>query len=120
MHNNMALPNNSVVLREDIGKGEKALICQTLSDGQCGSSTSPAMFFPNRTKILPAENGHTMYSITENGKVSLNRKQEGKSPLGIYSCQIPDSIGNIQKMFITIGMLQIHQKCMKLHNICQL
>ena len=105
MHNNMELSNNSVVLREEIGEGEKALICQTLSDEQCGSSASPAMFFPNSTKVLPDGNGHTVYSTTGDGQVRLNRKMEDGSPLGSYYCQIPDSEGNIQIMFVRIGML---------------
>ena len=110
MHNNMELSNNSVVLREEIGEGEKALICQTLSDAECGSSRSPAMFFPNRTQVLPAGNGRTMYSTTGNGQVRLNRIEEDKSPLGLYYCQIPDSEGNIQKMFVKIGKLQRYKK----------
>jgi hypothetical protein len=105
MHNNMELSNNSVVLREEIGEGEKALICQTLSDAQCGGSESLAMFFPNSTEVLPAGNGRTVYSTTGDGQVRLNRKLEDDSPLGSYYCQIPDRVGNIQKMFIRIGML---------------
>jgi hypothetical protein len=105
MHNSMELSNNSVVLREEIGEGEKALICQTLSDVQCGSSESLAIFFPNSTEVLPAGNGRTVYSTTGDGQVRLNRKLEDDSPLGSYYCQIPDSVGNIQKMFIRIGML---------------
>ena len=106
MHNNMELSNNSVVLREEIGEGEKALICQTLSDARCGSSALPEMFFPNGTEVLSAENGHTIYSesITGEGQVRLNRKPEDKSPLGSYYCQITDSEDNIQKMFVRIGM----------------
>lgn len=106
MHNNMELSNNSVVLREEIGEGDKALICQTLSDAECGNGASPAMFFPNKTEVLPPGNGHTMYSTTGTGQVRLNRIQEDKSPLGLYCCQIPDSEGNIQKMFVKIGKLQ--------------
>ena len=106
MHNNMELSNNSVILREEIGEGEKALICQTLSDARCGgSSASPAIFFPNSTEVLPAGNDRTVYSTTGDGQVRLNRKLEDDSPLGLYYCQIPDSKGNIQKMFISLGML---------------
>lgn len=106
MHNNMELSNNSVVLREEIGEGDKALICQTLSDAECGSSALPAMFFPNKTEVLPAGNGRTMYSTTGTGQVRLNRKPEDKSPLGLYYCQIPDSEGNTQKMFVKIATMK--------------
>ena len=109
MHNNMELSNNSVVLREEIGEGEKALICQTLSDAQCGSSASPEMFFPNKTEVSSADSGHTVYSITGDGQIRLNRKPEDKSPLGSYYCQIRDSEGNKQKMFVRIGMLLCYQ-----------
>lgn len=111
MHNNMELSNNSVVLREEIGEGEKALICQTLSDAQCGSSASPEMFFPNGTEVSSADSGQTLYSITRDldGQVRLNRKSEDKSPLGSYYCQILDSEGNQQKMFVRIGMLLCYQ-----------
>ena len=106
----MELSNNSVVLREEIGEGNNALICQTLSDAECGSSASPAMFFPNNTEVLPAENGHTVYSSTGGGQVRLNRKLEDNSPLGSYYCQIPDSEGNIQRMFIRVGKLPYYQQ----------
>ena len=102
MHNNVVLLNNSVVLREEIGEGDKALSCQTLSDAQCGGSSSPEMFFPNKTQV--SSEGESMYSSYGTGLVSLNRKKDDKSPLGTYCCQIPDSLGNLQKMFIKIGM----------------
>ena len=105
MHNNMELSNNSVVLREEIGEGGMALICQTLSDAQCGNSASPAMFFPNKTKVSPVQAGYTVYSTNGSGQVRLNRKPGDRSPLGSYYCQIPDSEGNVQRMFVRIGML---------------
>ena len=102
MHNNVALPNNSVVLREEIGEGDKALSCRTLSDAQCGGSSSPEMFYPNKTQV--SSDGQTMYSSYGTGLVYLNRKEGDKSPLGAYCCKIQDSQGNIQKIFIKIGM----------------
>ena len=112
MHNSIALSNNSVVLREDIGEGEKALCCQTLSDSQCGSNLSPEIFFPNKSQVLPESSGHTMYSTYGNGMVCLNRNEVDRSPLGIYFCQIPDSQvqGKLHFMFVKIGML-----CFTLH-----
>ena len=107
MHNNVALSNNSVVLREDIGEGEKALCCQTLSDSQCDSTLFPEMFFPNKSQVLQQSSGHTMYSTYGSGLVCLNRNEVDQSPLGIYFCQIPDRKlqGKVHHMFVKIGML---------------
>ena len=102
MHNNVVLPNNSVVLREEIGEGDKALCCKTLSDAQCGGSSSPEMFYPNKTQV--SSDGKTMYSSYGTGLVYLNRREDDKSPLGVYCCKIQDSHDNIQKIFIKIGM----------------
>ena len=104
MHNNVVLHNNSVVLREEIGEGDKALCCQTLTDEECGSSYSPQIFFPNKTQILLFDSGLTVYSTNGTGSVHLNRKDSDESPLGVYYCQMQDSKGNLQTIFIKIGM----------------
>ena len=103
MHNNIVLPNNSVVLREEIGEGDKALCCRTLSDAQCGGSSSPEMLFPNKTVVLPGGSGHTLYSSNQSGVVYLNRKEGNKSPLGTYYCNFTDRLGNTQQMSIRVG-----------------
>ena len=106
MHNNFVLPNNSVVLREEVGEGDKALSCKTLSDAQCGGgSSSPELFYPNKTQV--SSDGKTMYSSYGTGLVYLNRREADKSPLGAYCCRIQDSQGNVQKIFIKIGMAHV-------------
>ena len=105
MHSNVALPNNSVVLREEIGEGDKALGCQTLSDTQCGGISSPEIFFPNKTQVLPSGNGHTLYTTAETGVVYLNKRANDESPLGTYYCQFTNNQGNLSRIFIKIGMV---------------
>ena len=102
MLNNVALTNNSAVLREDIGVGDKALICQTLSDENChsGDSSSPEIYYPNGT--LVGSEG-TLYVTSDSMKVALNREDSDMSTLGKYSCRISDGKGNVQKIFIKIG-----------------
>ena len=104
MLSNVALSNNSAVLREDIGEGDKALICQTLSDDQChsGDSSTPEIHYPNGTKI---SSEGTLYLTYASGMVALNRKDSDMSKLGEYSCRISDVNGNVQKIFVKIGML---------------
>ena len=81
------------------------MCCQTLTDEECGSSYSPQIFFPNKTPILPFDSGLTVYSTDGNGSVHLNRKDSDiMSPLGVYYCQMRNSQGNVQTIFIKIGM----------------
>lgn len=104
-HDGVALPNNSVVLREEIGEGDKALICQTLSDSQCGHRSLLQMFFPNKTEILAEGNGRTMFTTRGDGQILINRRDDDESPLGTYCCQVPDGEGGVQKIFIKVGMV---------------
>ena len=100
--NGVVLPNNSVVLREDIGEGDNALSCQA---PECGNvSALPKLFLPANTPVpVRAGSGHTMYSTSAPGVAFLYRLESDMSPLGKYSCQITDTLTeNVQTIFIKI------------------
>ena len=102
IHNNVALPNNSAILREEIGEGDMALCCSIPSDEGCGSGSSPEIYFPNKTKV---SGEGTMYTTDGNG-LCLNRQSTDKSPLGVYCCLFLDSEDNEQIICAKVGELR--------------
>ena len=96
--------NNSVIDIADVGTGESTLLCKTDSESCCETPPNRAgeFYYPNgvQVPIRSAEQG--FYRDRRTQRMRLNRRQRTNVPIGVYSCEIPDASGVIQKLFITL------------------
>ena len=97
--------NNSLVTVEDIGEGDDALLCKT-SLVACCEPFLGNWFFPNGT-VLPSEivnvtSGLQWEFYRDRGwtVVRMHRRRGGVT--GIYHCEIPDTVGIIQSIYIGV------------------
>ena len=97
-------PNNSVVLIDDIGEQDNALFCVTTSQDCCTIDRRGEFYYPNGTFIPTNNIGQDYYRNRGDGFIRLNRRNGATSPTGRYRCEIPDARGQLQNIFITIGM----------------
>ena len=97
---NRVLPNNSYILYSNITTGDRALKCVTDSADCC---TDPDVGNWRGRAVQQRANGATCPYVTRGqGEVSLNRI--GCVPdAGLWRCDIPDSSGVIQSLYIYIG-----------------
>lgn len=99
--------NNTVVLVDDIGEEENALLCITNNADCCsGSIRAGEFYFPNsNSPVLISREGGDFYRNRGTQLIRLNRRNGATSPTGIFRCEIPDAKGVMQNMLINIGML---------------
>ena len=95
--------NGSSLSLSSIGEGENALRCVT--DGQCCGSPFRAgeFYFPDTSRVLTQGAGGDFYRNRGDGMIRLNRRNNATSPTGVYRCEIPDSTGSLQQLFITLN-----------------
>ena len=104
--------NNSIIMLEDIGEGDYALICVTDQTACCRKPYTDALgsamvnwFFPNGTRV-PSSIANTskkqwdIYSARGWMVVGLHRREGGED--GVYHCQIPDAMNVIQTIYIGV------------------
>ena len=103
VHDGIVLPNNSFIRRGPIGEGDNALMCVTDYTTEC--CTSAGNWTDERGGAVhqgtPGESG--IYVTRGAGVVSLNRIRGG-SP-GMWRCDIPDSSGVMQSIYIYTGTI---------------
>ena len=99
--------NNSIVILEDIGEGDDALLCITNYTACCRSSDTGGngfvlgnWFFPNGTRIPPSDKQWDFHRTRDQMVVYLHRRRGGAE--GIYRCLIPDTFGLIQSLYIGV------------------
>ena len=96
--------NNSIVILENIGEGDDALLCMTNQTACCNSSEmGPALgnwFFPDGTRVLSSGNNWDFYRTRGQMVVHLNRRRGGEE--GIYRCEIPDTMNVMQTRYIGV------------------
>ena len=102
--NGTTYQNNSIVILEDIGEGDDALLCKTNQIACCrppysgvNGSVLGNWYFPNGGKVPSASDIHRTRSKME---VLLNRRRGGEE--GIYRCEIPDTFGFTQTLYIGV------------------
>ena len=100
--NSTILFNNSFIIRKTIRTGDGALRCVTNNTACCtdpdvGDWTDPrdAAVYQGTTQT-----SH-LYVTRGNGVVSLNRNEKGDA--GMWRCNIPDSTGMMQNIYIYAG-----------------
>ena len=99
-------PNNTVVLMEDIGEGDNALLCMSNNARCCdGSSTFRGEFYyPNGIRVPIQSVGHSVYRNRVASFIRLNQRGNAvNSPLGRYRCDIIDDTGARQSLYINIS-----------------
>ena len=97
--------NNTIVLITDIGEGDNALLCMTDSPDCCkppnGNTRQGEFYYPDNSAVGYSFT-NSLYRNRGPQVVRLNRRNNALSPTGVYRCQIPDSIGIMQNIYITI------------------
>ena len=91
---------------EDIGEYDSALLCMTNLTACC-SHRYPRYwpyvgnwFFPNRSRVPNSYSWSDYYRTRGEMVVHLNRRRGGED--GIYHCEIPDSMGVFQNIYIGV------------------
>ena len=96
--------NNTVILMDEIGVGDSALLCRTNNTGCCGSSLTSfrgEFYYPNSNNIVPTAGiSPSFYRNRGTGFIRLNRQPNTDIPLGEYRCEILDDRGIRQNLFI--------------------
>ena len=91
------------MILEDIGEGDDALLCKTNQTACCRPPHSRAIgnwFFPNGTRVPSANSQSDFYRARGQMVVRMNRRRGGVE--GIYRCEIPDTFGFIQTLYIGV------------------
>ena len=92
--------NNTIVLMSDIGETDNALLCMT-DRTDCCSSPVGEFYYPDNTAV-GFSSTNSLYRNRDTQVVRLNRKNNALSPTGVYRCEIPDSSGRMQNIYINI------------------
>ena len=86
-----------------IGEGESALLCMT--DGTCCTPPNRAgeFYYPDNTLVRTRGTGDDLYRDRGEQMIRLHRRNSATSPIGTYKCEIPDSSGDTQEIFVTLN-----------------
>ena len=95
--NGTTYQNNSLVTLEDIGEGDDALLCMTDLNGWYIRGN---WFFPNGTRVPSNGAQWDIYRTTGWMVKVLHRRRGGVD--GIYHCEIPDTAGVDQTIYIGV------------------
>ena len=91
--------NNSDILITEVGEGINGLSCQTSRADCCKSPPAGEWFYPNGQMVGLRSSGDDMYRNRDDlGNVFLNRRNDVRTPRGIYHCLLPDHYGVMTKM----------------------
>ena len=104
---NTTYQNNSIVMLEDIGEGENALLCKTNQTACCQPPYTGDMggtlgnwFFPNGTRVPSSGLSWDIYRTRGQMVVHMKRRRGGVE--GIYRCVIPDTMNVNQTIYIGV------------------
>ena len=103
--------NNSNVILEDIGEGDDALVCVTHLTACCRPPYTDGMnrtalgnwFFPNGSRVPSSGDQWDFHRTRGRMVVRLQRRRGGAE--GVYNCQIPDTSGFLQTIYIGVYSL---------------
>ena len=108
--NGTVIPNHGLVLLEDIGESDAALLCKTDLVACCrsydtGSGPLGYWFFPNGTEVpnFIINVQGLMWDFYRNrgpSVVRMNRRRGGVN--GIYRCKIPNQNGVSQSLYVGV------------------
>ena len=93
--------NNSIVILEDIGEDDDALLCITFQTACCRHPyTAGNWVFPNETRVPSSDKQWDFHRDRGQMVVRLHRRRGGEE--GIYHCEIPDAMNVIQTIYIGV------------------
>ena len=102
-HDNGVLPNNSYILYSNITTGDRALKCVTDRVDCCTDPDVGNWTYETGRAVQQRANGANCLYVTRGQReVSLNRNSTCYPEFGLWRCDIPDSSGVIQSMYIYI------------------
>ena len=102
-HDGTTYTNNSFINRLQVGQDSNALRCVTDQSGCCTSPDAGDWFDENGNQVHQGVMGATTLYVTRgDGQVNLNRFSSTGSS-GMLRCQIPDSVGTMQNLYIYTG-----------------
>ena len=103
-HLGFDLSNNSYIYSIDIGYGDGALNCVTNSSVNCCNNTDVGGWRDESgTPVYQGADGTTCLYVTRgDGVISLHRNCSDHTP-GLWRCDIPDSSGEMQNLYIYIS-----------------
>ncbi len=89
----------------DIGIDTAALLCITDNTACCNTIIRKGEFYyPNGSTVMNNATGQNFYRNRGDQLIRLHRRNSAvMTPLGQYSCQIPDASGVDQTLFINIS-----------------
>ena len=115
------------MILENIGEGGDALLCITNLTACCRPPYTYEMgtalgnwFFPNETRVPSSSYQWDFHRTKGHMVVRLQRRRGGVE--GIYRCEIPDTFGFIQTLYIGVYSANTGEWYMKtfpLFNCCQ-
>ena len=89
------------MILEDIGEGDDALLCMTNQTACCRYPyTAGNWFFPNGTRVPSSDEEWDFHRTRDQSVVLLQRRRGGVE--GIYRCEIPDTFGFTQTLYIGV------------------
>lgn len=101
-------PNNSVVSIADIGVGTGALYCITDREQCCRETDGGASgewYLPRQTIPVNGNGENSVEDFSQSrmpSAVLLHRRNNATSPAGLYRCEIQDSGGSFQTLFVVL------------------
>ena len=117
--------NNSFIYYERIHEEGGALKCVTSMSINCCHDTNVSDWRDERGELVQegADDGTCLYVTRGDGVISLNRRNSDCIPptSGLWRCDIPDSSGEIQSLYIYIsndtsfGKPELHIDCYTCH-----
>ena len=97
-------PNNTAIMVDDIGQGDTdGLLCVTGNTACCRSTGEGEFKFPNGSMVPTNNAGRDFFRNRGSQFIRLNRRNSATSPLGKYSCEIPNASGVLQSIFLDVG-----------------
>lgn len=97
--------NNSQLSLSSIGEGDDALICKTDNEDCCDTPPNRLgeFYYPNGIKVPINKFQRGFYRNRGYQEVYLNKRGGITTPVGVFRCEIPDSDGISQNIYITIN-----------------
>ena len=98
--------NNSLVTLENIGEDGDALFCMTDNIACCARAQVPGggilgdWYYPNDTVVPNQGDGWDFYRLRGQSVIYMNRRRGGLD--GIYRCEIPDTTGVNQAIYMGV------------------
>ena len=104
-HERRSLPNNSYIYYPDISDGDQTLKCVTDNENCCNTSNVGGWRDERGDPVYEGADGTICLYVTRgDGVIRLHRKIGcSDHTSGLWRCDIPDSSGEMQSLYIYIG-----------------